>query len=87
MTRGPIRTPARSSAGPWGRGVGVGVASGKEKPGELCAMPATGSNAPAIASMLDAMVSRIRCRSGNKIGFKRFFARMMRIGVGFLDIT
>lgn len=49
-------------------------------------MPATGSNVPAIASMLDAMVSRIRCRSGNEIGFKRFFARMVRIEVGVQDI-
>ena len=38
MMRGPIGTPARSSAGPCGTGVGVGEGVGREKPpGEFCA--------------------------------------------------
>ena len=58
MTLGPILTPDRSSSGPCGAVVGVGVASGSVKVlGELWADSEL--TPPAIASKLDAISHRL----------------------------
>ena len=63
--RGGIATPARSSAGPWGAGVGVGLACGKENPPDCsCAVTAvTGTNAALMLAQVRKS-ERIMARRG-----------------------